>query len=80
MQIVQPAHRLFYAWVNDWNKFAADVMQVSLDPQQQEILYAVQTQSRVAVASGTARGRITLRRWRLFALCISLRGLMIKMS
>ncbi|OPZ49341.1 MAG: hypothetical protein BWY95_00134 [Bacteroidetes bacterium ADurb.BinA104] len=57
MQIVQPAHRLFYAWVNDWNKFAADVMQVSLDPQQQEILYAVQTQSRVAVASGTARGK-----------------------
>lgn len=47
----------YWQWRNDWNKFAKEVLQVSLDPEQQEILEAVQNCKMVAVASGTARGK-----------------------
>lgn len=54
---MKPEHRVFINWINDWNKFARDVLKVNLDPQQQEVLHAVQTEKMVAVASGTARGK-----------------------
>jgi hypothetical protein len=55
--MTKPEHRVFYSWMYDWNKFAKEILKVSLDPQQQEILEAVQNNPRVAVASGTARGK-----------------------
>jgi hypothetical protein len=44
-------------WKNDWNKFAKDVCHVRLDDSQQTILYAIQTNRRVSVRSGNARGK-----------------------
>lgn len=41
----------------DWNKFARDVLGVSLDKEQQEILSSVQYNARTSVVSGTARGK-----------------------
>lgn len=51
------AIKVFKAWQADWCKFAKDVLKVNLDPEQQEILRAVQTSRRVSVCSGTARGK-----------------------
>lgn len=51
------ANRLFAGWRNDWNKFIKDALGVKLDPEQQEIVAAVQTNKRVSVRSGTARGK-----------------------
>lgn len=48
---------LFAEWKQDWNKFAFDVLKANLDPQQQEILAAVQVSKMVSVCSGTARGK-----------------------
>lgn len=45
------------AWRADWNMFVRDVLGARLDPQQREIIAAVQECPRVAVASGTARGK-----------------------
>lgn len=45
------------AWRADWNMFVRDVLGARLDPQQQAIISAVQAHPRVAVASGTARGK-----------------------
>ena len=56
-QIKSKAYLAFYRWANDWNKFARDVLKIKLDKEQQEILYAVQTEKMIAVASGTARGK-----------------------
>jgi hypothetical protein len=44
-------------WRDDWNKFAKDVLGATLDKEQQEIIEAVQNNSRVSVVSGTARGK-----------------------
>ena len=44
-------------WQNDWPLFAKDVLKVRLDPEQKEILRAIQTNKMVAVAAGTARGK-----------------------
>ena len=44
-------------WKYDWCLFAKDVLKVTLDPEQQEILRAVQTERMVSVCSGTARGK-----------------------
>lgn len=44
-------------WTQDWNKFAADALGVSLDKDQQSILESVQLNPRTTVASGTARGK-----------------------
>lgn len=41
----------------DWCAFARDVLGARLDPEQQAILRAVQTDKRVSVASGTSRGK-----------------------
>jgi len=48
---------LLLAWQNDWCLFAKDVLQVNLDKEQKDILRAIQTYPRVAVAAGTARGK-----------------------
>jgi hypothetical protein len=48
---------LFKEWKKDWNKFAYDVLKAELDPQQREILTAVQNNKMVSVCSGTARGK-----------------------
>jgi len=48
---------LIPVWQNDWNRFARDVLKVDLDPEQKEILRAVQTERRVSVRSGNARGK-----------------------
>lgn len=48
---------LFGSWRNDWNKFIKEALGVTLDPEQQAIVAAVQTNKRVSVRSGTARGK-----------------------
>ncbi len=48
---------VFTGWQNDWNKFARDVLRVTLDKEQQNILSAVQHKKKVSVASGTSRGK-----------------------
>jgi len=48
---------IYWQWRTDWNKFAREVLRVKLDPEQQEVLEAVQNNKMVAVASGTARGK-----------------------
>lgn len=53
----EKAKPMFENWRNDWNKFARDVLQIQLDPQQQEILYSVQVNPKTTVKSGTSRGK-----------------------
>ena len=48
---------ILHACQSDWNKFARDILNIRLDHDQQEILYAVQTNRRVSVRSGNARGK-----------------------
>lgn len=56
-----PDHiNLFDGWVNDpdgWNRFARDYLRVNLDPQQDEALYTIRHNAKVAIASGTSRGK-----------------------
>jgi len=47
----------FAALRKDWNKFARDVLGVRLDKEQQEILRAVQNNTKVVVRSGNGRGK-----------------------
>ncbi len=47
----------FAAWRGDWCLFAREAFDVSLDPEQEEILRSVQVNPRTSVASGTARGK-----------------------
>ncbi len=49
--------RLLISWRNDWNKFAHEALKANLDKEQRAIIEAVQHERRVAVASGTARGK-----------------------
>jgi len=44
-------------WKNDWVLFATEVFGVVLDPEQAEILRAVQVYPMVSVTSGTSRGK-----------------------
>jgi len=44
-------------WRADWNTMAREAFNVKLDPEQQEILAAIQTERRVSVRSGTSRGK-----------------------
>jgi len=48
---------LVNSWRADWNKFIREALGVTLDPEQQAIVTAVQNHPRVSVASGTARGK-----------------------
>ncbi len=43
--------------INDWNKFARDVLGANLDKEQQAIIDAIQHEPRISVRSGTARGK-----------------------
>lgn len=51
------ADKLFKSWREDWNKFIKEALGVTLDPEQQAIVAAVQRNKRVSVRSGTARGK-----------------------
>lgn len=50
-------HERLKLWREDWCLFAKQVLKANLDEEQKSILRAVQTCHRVAVASGTARGK-----------------------
>lgn len=54
---ISKAVDIYKAWRADWNKFAYEALGARLDHEQKAILEAVQHHSRVAVASGTARGK-----------------------
>ncbi len=56
-RIRQRGFSLMAEWRADWNKFARDVLGVTLDPEQQAVLSSVQRNPRTSVASGTARGK-----------------------
>lgn len=56
-EVRRNADKLFQSWRNDWNKFIKEALDITLDPEQQEIVAAVQTNKRVSVRSGTARGK-----------------------
>jgi hypothetical protein len=47
----------FKRFLNDWNLFARDYLRVKLDNEQQEALHAIQHNSKVAISSGTSRGK-----------------------
>lgn len=47
----------FIQWRGNWCLFAKEVLQVNLDKEQQEVLTAIQNNSRISVAAGTARGK-----------------------
>jgi hypothetical protein len=47
----------YKAWRADWCLFAREVLRLKLDSAQEEILRAIQSNRRVSVRSGTARGK-----------------------
>jgi len=49
--------QIWQDWQNDWNLAAKELLGISLDPEQQEILSAIQNNKMVSVSSGTARGK-----------------------
>ncbi|MCU0645820.1 MAG: hypothetical protein MUC94_16365, partial [bacterium] len=49
--------QMLHGCQSDWNRFARDILGIRLDQHQQEILHAVQTNRRVSVRSGNARGK-----------------------
>lgn len=48
---------LVHEYEADWNKYAAEVLAVNLDQQEQELLYLVEHNRRVSGRSGHARGK-----------------------
>jgi len=55
---IQDVHKAkLRAYRADWNKYAREVLKVKLDPEQQKIISAVQTEKMISVCSGTARGK-----------------------
>lgn len=51
---------LFDGWINDadgWNRFARDYLKVNLDKEQDEALYTIRHNKKVAISSGTSRGK-----------------------
>ena len=44
-------------WRSNWPMFAHDILGSRLDTEQEDILYSIQTEKRVSVVSGTARGK-----------------------
>ena len=57
MGISKKLKNQLYQYKNDWNKFARDILNVKLDPAQQQILHSVQMNRRTSVRSGNARGK-----------------------
>ena len=56
-QITDKEIKLILGYRADWNKFGRDVYGLKLDQSQQDIVWSIQNNSRVAVRSGTARGK-----------------------
>lgn len=56
-QIEETSKRLCNEWRSDWVRFCTEAFGVTLDRDQAAILRAVQSDPRVSVASGTARGK-----------------------
>ena len=55
---MEQSHVEYYAELRaDWNKFAREILQCRLDPEQQKVLEAVQHNKRVTVMSGNSRGK-----------------------
>ncbi len=48
---------LFERCKEDWLVFAQDILDANLDIEQQEILQAIQFNKKIAVVSGTGRGK-----------------------
>lgn len=48
---------LYTSYLNDWNKYARDVLNVKLDSDQQECLYQIQINKKTSISSGHARGK-----------------------
>lgn len=57
MAVSQKAKDRMLRWRDDWVLFIKEVLHANPDLEQQEIIRAVQTKPRVAVASGTSRGK-----------------------
>ncbi len=57
VQITSKEIDIYRGWQKNWCKFAKDVFDVNLDPEQQAILTAIQNHNMVSVASGVARGK-----------------------
>ena len=57
MPIAENDRELYLSWRNDWNKFIRDVLGIRLDRQQRQIIRALQSNRRVSVRSGHARGK-----------------------
>jgi len=56
--MITPQHiSIYQTWQKDWCKFATEVLNVTLDSEQEKILKAVQHNRMVSVRSGTARGK-----------------------
>lgn len=49
--------KAFARWRKDWCAFAREMLQVELDPEQEEILRSVQFNRKTSVCSGTSRGK-----------------------
>ena len=57
MDVSQKAKDRMMRWRDDWVLFSQEVLHANPDLEQQAIIRAVQTKPRVAVASGTSRGK-----------------------
>jgi len=57
MEVSQKAKDRMRRWRDDWVLFIKEVLRANPDLEQQAIIRAVQTKPRVAVASGTSRGK-----------------------
>lgn len=56
-EIEKPVAQLIKRFQNNWNRYARDILNVKLDSKQQEVLYAIQTNKKISVRSGNARGK-----------------------
>lgn len=53
----QEAVNKWIEWQSDWNRFVHEYLGVTLDQEQREALYVIQHHPKVAIASGTSRGK-----------------------
>jgi hypothetical protein len=57
MKINEGDIELWKSYQADWNKFARDILNVKLDPKQEECLTAIQLNKKISIRSGNARGK-----------------------
>jgi len=55
--LTSTAEKTIDGYKDDWCRFAADILNVRLDDQQEECLYTIQTSRRISIRSGNARGK-----------------------